>query len=535
MTTKTQSKYDAIVIGSGIGGLSAAVLLARLHGRRVLVLERHFKAGGFTHVFSRRGGFSWDVGVHYVGEMGEKGTSRDVLDVVTGGEVRWNRMPEAYDRLVFPGFEFAIRAGKENFRADLKAAFPREARAIDRYFADLERAASYIAVVGMRGVAPEPIRAVTDALSFGARRLALMTTGAWLDANVRDERLKAVLGARWANFGLPPAQSAFLVHALIARHYLEGGYFPVGSSARLAEAAGRVLEACGGVLRVRAEVEKILVEGGRAVGVRLKGGEEIRSRVVISDAGARNTFLRLLPSDVPIAFRNELRATAPSMAHLSLYLGFNASPATLGIQGENFWIHDGLNQDAQASRSDDISEGRPSQVFLSFPSMKDPEARRPTAEIITTADASAFEQWAQTRWMKRGPEYEAFKEKLADAMLAMVERRLPGFGALVAHRELSTPLSTEHFTAHPRGEIYGIPATPERFRRTYLQPRTPVKNLFLTGADALILGVVGAARAGLGCAAAIEGPRTFSRLAAQARRQRRAPKPTAAAAAPSIA
>ena len=124
MPTSTQSPYDAIIIGSGIGGLSTAVLLARLHGRKVLVLDRHFKAGGFTQVFSRRGGFSWDVGVHYVGEVGEKGTGRDVLDLVTGGEVRWNRMPEAYDRLVFPDFEFAIRAGRENFRADLKAAFP---------------------------------------------------------------------------------------------------------------------------------------------------------------------------------------------------------------------------------------------------------------------------------------------------------------------------------------------------------------------------------------------------------------------------
>ncbi|HUM03729.1 MAG TPA: FAD-dependent oxidoreductase, partial [Thermoanaerobaculia bacterium] len=141
-------EWDIIVIGSGIGGLTAAVLLAKLHGRRVLVLERHDRAGGFTHVFARRGGYQWDVGVHYVGEMGQRGLSRDVLEVATGGEVHWQKMPEGYDRLIFPDFEFTVRAGRERFRSDLKAAFPGEARAIDRYFRDVRRAASYISILG---------------------------------------------------------------------------------------------------------------------------------------------------------------------------------------------------------------------------------------------------------------------------------------------------------------------------------------------------------------------------------------------------
>ncbi len=337
--------YDAIVIGSGLGGLSAAVLLARLHGRKMLVLERHIRAGGFTHVFSRRGGFRWDVGVHYVGEMGENCFNRDVLDVITGGELRWQRMPEVFERLVFPDFQFAIRAGEESFKADLKAAFPAEAKAIDRYLADIRRAASYIEVVGMRGTAPELLRAAVDALRGRARRLALRTTRSWLDEHVRDERLKSVLGARWGDFGLPPSQSAFLIHSLIARHYLDGAYYPVGSSARIAETAERELAACGGEVRVRAEVERVLIESGRAVGVRLASGEELFARAVISDAGARNTFLRLVPNDVPLSFREELRVTPPGLAHLSLYLGLKAPPTALGVQGENFWIHDVLDQD----------------------------------------------------------------------------------------------------------------------------------------------------------------------------------------------
>ncbi len=103
--------FDAVVIGSGMGGLTAAALLARLHGQRVLVLERHWRAGGFTHTFSRPGGYHWDVGVHYVGQV-ERGTAADVLRVMSGGALSWQRMPDPFERLVFPDFEFAIRSGR---------------------------------------------------------------------------------------------------------------------------------------------------------------------------------------------------------------------------------------------------------------------------------------------------------------------------------------------------------------------------------------------------------------------------------------
>ncbi len=532
MTTSRNPNHDAdvIVIGSGMGGLATAALLARLHGRKVLVLERHYRAGGFTHTFTRRGGFAWDVGVHYVGEMGQPGMMRDAMQVATGGAVRWSPMPETYDRLVFPGFEFGIRAGKGNFRDDLVAAFPAERAAIDRYFHDVDRAASWMNVVGMRSGAPAPVAAIAGALLAGRGRLALGTTRSWLDAHVRDERLKAVLGARWGDYGLPPSQSAFLAHAVITSHYYEGGYYPSGTSARIAEGATQVIEGAGGSVRVRAEVERILVEGGRAIGVRLAGGEELRAPVVVSDAGARATFLRLLPDDVPLPFRDELRAIPRSMSHVSLYLGLSRSAGTLGVQGENFWLHDELDHDRMWNRGGELLQGRAPQTYVSFPSMKDPEARTHTAEIIAGLEGRHFEPWAGTRWMKRGEEYEAQKERIADALLATAERRIPGLSKLVVHRELSTPLTTAHFTGHPGGEIYGLPATPDRFARRWLRSPTPVPGLYLAGADALMLGIGGAVMSGVMCTAAVAGFSTFGRVRSAARAL---PEPTAPAATPS--
>ncbi|HZY05348.1 MAG TPA: NAD(P)/FAD-dependent oxidoreductase [Anaeromyxobacteraceae bacterium] len=528
--------FDAVVVGSGMGGLSAAALLSRLHGLRVLVLERHWRAGGFTHTFSRPGGWTWDVGVHYVGaDVRRPGTLRDVLWVTTGGGLAWTRMPDPFERLVFPGFEFEIRSGRERFAEDLVRAFPAEAGAVRRYLRDVDRAASATAILGMRGTAPAPVTAVARALMARRWRLARRTTRSVLDSHFRDQRLRAVLGARWGDHGLPPSRSAFLAHAVITAHYLEGGFYPSGSAARVAECARRVIEAAGGAVRVRAEVERILVERGRAAGVRLGGGEEIRAPVVISDAGARATFLELLPPEVPIPFREALARVEPGMAHVSLYLGLSASPERLGVRGENFWIHDTLDQDALWARRGGVPGGDVSHVYLSFPSLKDPEARAHTAEVVTAVDWDDFARWAGTAWKRRGPDYQALKERIADALLAAVERRLPGFRSLVAYRELSTPLSTEGFTGHRRGEIYGIPFTPERLDMPFLQARTPVKGLFLCGADALMLGIGGTAMSGLMAAAAVAGPATFAALRREARRPRLPATSTSAATSPSSA
>ena len=188
------------------------------------------------------------------------------------------------------------------------------------------------------------------------------------------------------------------------------------------------------------------------------------------------------------------------------------------MTGENFWLHDELDQDRMWDRSGELLHGNSPQTYVSFPSLKDPEARAHTAEIIAGIDSSHFEPWAGTRWMKRGEEYEALKERIGDALLAQAERRLPGLSKLVVHRELSTPLSTAHFTGHPGGEIYGLPATPERFAKPWLRARTPVKGLFLAGADALMLGIGGTVMSGVMTTAAVAGASTFGRLIAAAKR-----------------
>lgn len=515
--------YDAIIIGSGIGGLSAASLLAQLADKRVLVLEQHFKLGGFTHTFGRKG-YSWDVGLHYVGQLGDGGQMRGLFDLITRSGVSWQKMPEIFEVFHYPDLTFEVPSNKNAYQAALSAAFPSEAAAIARYFRDVGRAAGWLGLETYSWSAPPVIRSGMHLWNSLQRRLALSTTGAYLERNFKTPELRALLASQWGDYGLPPSESAFAVHALIVQHYLEGGWYPVGGAKRIAESIVPIIEEKGGSCRVNHEVQEILLEKQVAKGVRvmLKQGKHSREEtfyapLVISDAGARSTFERFLPAEAAPEIRQTLDTLAHGISVVTLYLGLNESPETLGFRGENHWLYESYDHDALRQDWRSLLEGRALSAYLSFPSLKDPEAQRHTAEIITFVDYEAFRRWQNSSWKRRGEAYEALKVRLADALLELVERHFPGFSSLVAYQEVSTPLTVSSLMEHSAGSVYGLPATPERYRRRCFPSRTPVKGLLLAGADACSLGIGGALMGGIFAAGYALGPQGFMQIMQRAR------------------
>jgi all-trans-retinol 13,14-reductase len=518
--------FDAIVIGSGMGGLTTAAILARLKKLRVLVLERHFRAGGFTHTFKRPGGYEWDVGLHYVGEMRENSRTRMLMDYVTGG-IRWNRMPFIFDRFVYPGLAFDVPTGEANYRRALSERFPAEAHAIKRYFEDIHKAVGFFTRKFVAAALPGFMAAAVNLLNGLTARLPLMTTREYFDGHFRDPELKAVLASQWMDYGLPPSQSAFVTHAVIVNHYLAGAWYPEGGAGTIAEGARRIIENAGGKVLVNHAVERVIVEHGRAAGVevRLKNEAELlrfSAPLIVSDCGAWNTFQKLVAQSVDIPFRNELDeliSDGPSGCTLAtLYLGLDRDPRTMGFQGENYWLFEGLDHEAMLTDQDDLVKGKPHGCYLSFPSLKDKTKTHHTAEIIAPLSYACVQEFRHEPWRRRSERYRQMKETISRSMLEAVERRYPGFSNMVVFSELSTPLTVEHFTAHPRGAVYGIPGSPARYRQAWLKPKTPVKGLYLTGADAGSLGIVGALMAGVTAAAQIIGPFGFISIVAAATR-----------------
>ena len=516
----TWEGYDTIVVGSGMGGLSTAVLLARYGGQRVLVLEQHYEAGGFTHTFRRPGGFEWDVGVHYIGGVLRSDTFLARLwHQVTGGRVRWASLGPVYDRIVVGDRVVDLPAGRRAWLATLQRAFPQQAAAVERY-AQAVRAAQRAG----RGLFAA--RALPRGLGWwgrGGRGWARQRTGPTLKRlGVTAPDLAAVLTAQYGDYGLPPGQSSFLMHALLVHHYWYGAAYPVGGAGVLARAAAHELARLGGAVVVRAAVERLLLDArGRVMGVRLRNGHEIRAPRVVSNAGFATTFLHLLPPDHPYRPRAQavVRRVGLSAGHLNLYVGLDRDARTLDLPPYNLWLHPTPDLDARWERAQADPHADFPFVFLSSASARDPDAARrmpgrATLQAIAPAAWAPFAAWASTRWQRRGPDYAALKTALTQRLLEVVYRALPQVRGHVVHAELSTPLSTAHFTGHPQGAIYGLAATPARFTTPDLRPDTAIPGLYLTGVDIVTPGVAGALVSGLFTAAAVlrRRPRALLRL-----------------------
>lgn len=502
--------WDTIVIGSGMGGMTCAATLAEF-GQRVLVLEQHYLPGGMTHVF-RRGDYVWDVGVHAVGEATADSRIGQLIRHLGRGRLEFVSLGPVCDEFHYPGGTQIDVADNPGAVADqLIGAFPDAADAIARYLA-LVRSVS--------GAMQDRFleRAFGRRLSGGQAAVeghdldhwVGRTTGDVLRSLTDDERLISVLSAQWGYYGADPQDSSFAVHALVVQHFLGGGYYPRGGSAAIANSLLQTVAEAGGWTRVGASVRDLLRDEGRRVcGVRLDDGEEILGTRVVSAMGGLATVRHLLePDERGAEWARSIDALVPSPAHLCLYLGFEGDIRQAGASAANKWFFETWSHVLEPWHLDRIPETIPI-LYTSFPSLKDPDHDPGprclhTGEVVTFVEHDDFAPFADTSWRRRGAAYEELKRDLTERLLEQLLRRMPGLRSMVRFAELSTPLSTIHFTRATCGAIYGIKPTPERFANPWLVPRTPVEGLFLSGADITTVGVMGAFYGGVLTAAAIE-------------------------------
>jgi all-trans-retinol 13,14-reductase len=485
--------WDAIVVGSGVGGLVVASLLASRANKRVLVLERHYEPGGLTQTFKRRR-YAWDIGVHYLGDLAPGSLLHRTFDAAGAGRLRWARLPERHDRLIAPGLDARFGGDRSAWRAQLLALCPGEERALDRVLEAVTECtkASQRHMLARIGAAAPARSAFHD---FSDRTTAEVLS----DAGV-SPRLAALLTYTWTDYGAPPDRSSFAAHAMATAHYSGGAYYPEGGGGRIARAMCETIAEHRGATIVRADVDEILI-GDRARGVRLTDGREIAAPIVISNAGAHTTFERLVRA--PSTMREAVRAIGPSYGHVGLYLGLRSTPRALGLDGANLWIQrDPIGESARdAGPWADGDRAAPPEMFVSTACATDPTfaGRYPGRTAIPAAVAvpsSSFARWHGTRHARRGPEYEAHKRALAESMSSLLSPHLSL--DTLEHIEVSTPLSTAHFAGQPGF----LDPTPLRFRRGP-GPHTGIPGFFLTGQDIWLCGIGGAASAGVLTASAI--------------------------------
>jgi len=507
-----EGPWDTIVIGSGMGGMTAAAMLAKM-GERVLVLEQHYVPGGFTHMFNRPG-YTWDVGVHAVGEVTRHSVTGKLLHHLTDGRLEWASLGPVYDEFHWPdGFRIDFPDSPRAFRDNLVRAFPTEVKAIDEYLAAARDVAAATGRYFLTRTLPPAVGGFAEKLLARQATAAFSeTTKARLDRLTSNERLKSVLASQWGYYGATPSKSSFAIQALVTKHFMHGGYYPVGGAGEIARTLLATVAEAGGWTRISSDVETILVERGRAVGVRLKKtGEELRAKRVISAAGVMSTVARMLPPEFRDArWAREIAALTPAPAHVCLYLGFKGDIRKAGATAANKWFYETWSTEADAwdTRPGAALPDAPC-LYSSFPSLKDPRhdpgpEERHTGEVVTFVPYERFSRWIDARWQKRGASYEEFKQELTHHMLEQFLRHMPELRPMIDVVELSTPATTEHFTRPMAGSIYGIAPTPERFACKWLRPRSPIPGLFFAGSEVTTVGVIGAMMGGVLAAVAME-------------------------------
>jgi all-trans-retinol 13,14-reductase len=477
--------YDAVVIGSGLGGLSCAAAFAR-QGFRPLVLERHEKPGGYATAFARPGGFVFDVSLHSTVVEQRAGRYNLIAGFPEITDVEFVPHPTLF-RAIFPDHDLRVAQRDPNAYVEtLGGWFPQERAGIVGLFDDMTGLVGDIRRLSAA-------RGQVDMSRFSSDfphlfRYYDKTWGEMVDARLTDPRLKAIVSAQCGYYGLPPSRLACFYYAMPFLSYLtQGGFYPRGRSQDLSNAFVRYIEGHGGTVLLNTPVERILREGGAACGVRAAGGREFRSRAVVSNANPFDTFGRMLGDDAALTqCQAAWRQYSVSLSSFQVFLGLKEDlVGRLGLTDSELFVAPGYDPEADYAQmvAGDVEHGGfgvslYDNVFRGYS-----PAGKNTVNLMTLQGYGPWEPFAQDYFAGRKEAYRRAKEQMAAVLIRRAEEKvLPGLSAAIEVMEVGTPLTNVRYTAHYRGAAYGWDQTVNNSGGRRVGHATPVPNLYLAGA-----------------------------------------------------
>jgi phytoene dehydrogenase-like protein len=485
-TSRTgKEEWDAVIIGSGLGGLSCAAAFAR-QGFKALVLEQHIVPGGYATTFKRPGGFVFDVSLHSTTVEERNGA----LNLIPG-------FPEITDvefvphrvlyRAIFPEHDIRVPAKNvEEYVKILTGHFPDEKTGIEGLFQ------------AMGGLAEEINRYSNaggniDYSTFPKDypylfKAAGHTWGEFQDSFIKNPKLKAIVSSLWGYFGLPPSRLSCYYYALPLIGYLsQGGHYPVGKSQKISDALAKFITDRGGKVLLRTKVNAILVKDHAAYGVRTADGTEYLGKVIVSNANAHDTFHAMMEEKEYLKdYLARMDGYSVSLSCFQVFLGLKKDLIKeTGVTDSEIFSDPGYDLEASYAASLNADMDDPGFGLALYDNLYkgySPEGKN-TINILTLQGYEPWKKYEADYFAGRKDAYRREKQRMANALIHAVEERvLPGLSEAIEVLEIGTPLTNLRYTGNTRGAIYGWDQTVNNSGPSRLPHRTPIRNLYLAGA-----------------------------------------------------
>ena len=466
-----------IIIGSGLGGLSTGVILAK-NGYDVTILEQASQVGGCLQCFTRDG-VKFETGMHFIGSLDDGQVLSHYFNYLgIKDKVVLNRLdPKAYDVVSLQGERFAFPNGRDAFIEKFAQRFPDQRENLERYCDLIEQVASLSPFRDLQHVVDED-RFIDDKLLY-------QSLSDVIDQTITDPLLREVLVGNLSLYAAQKAKTPFATHAFIFDFYNSSAFRIVGGSDAIVKALTEVFEQHGGKIFTRRKVTKILVEGKKASGVLTANGEKFTADVVISDVNPKQMIGMVDDGVFTQAYKSRIKGIADTTAVFSLFLRFKEG--AMPYLNSNFY---GFSTDSPWQMNGDIGDTWP-QGYLYMHHCHEPNPKYAQGGVVLAyMSMDAVRKWRDTSIGHRGDDYERFKAHMAERLLDSVEKDFPGLRDAVEAYYAASPLTYRDYTSTPEGSIYGLEKNVNNIadRVSY---KTKVSNLLLVGQNINSHGMLG--------------------------------------------
>jgi all-trans-retinol 13,14-reductase len=475
---------DILILGSGLGGLVCGAILSK-KGYSVCVIEKNKQIGGNLQTYVRDK-IIFDSGVHYIGGL-DKGQNLYQVFKYLGimNKLKLERMNlNAFDKIVFDGDgnEYPVAQGYDNFIKQLLIYFPEEEKALQHYCETVQDICSKFPMYNLR--MGKEYNEKAEVLEINAKDFIASITN--------NKKLQNVLAGNNFLYAGIPNKTPFYVHALIINSYIQSAWKCIDGGSQIGKYLAKTIRENGGEIKRNSRIKNIVEQDGKIDHIVLENGETIKAKQFISNIHPAQTFAMLDSKLIRQAYRKKIVETENSVG--SFTLNIVLKPQTFSYLNQNYYVHNNANSVWQSA--DYTQQNWPLSYCLYISPSSKSKKYAEAISILTYMRYDEVKEWENTfntvpKNEYRGESYELFKKTKAEKLLAEVYKKFPDLKQAVANYYVSTPLTFRDYIGTSDGSMYGMAKDHKDPLMTFMPTRTKIPNLYLTGQNLAMHGILG--------------------------------------------